>query len=219
MEPSQAATSPRRNTPFHLSVFSRRPDVGAVLHAHSPGLVAFSIARTLPDVNLIPTVRKICGELALATYAVPGSTELGENIAQKFDQGHSVVLLENHGVVIGAKDIFQAFMAFETIESSALLEINAKKLGQPRPLSAERIAATEVKNRVELPEFAGKSHGSEENAARRDLVKLTRRSYDQGLFTSTQGTYSVRLSDWVFPDHAVWQRPGLPRGGRHRPDP
>ena len=102
--------------PFHLSVFRRRPDIGAVLHAHSPGLVAFSIARKLPDVNLIPTVRKICGDIAIATYAVPGSARLGENIASQFDAGYSVVLLENHGVVIGAKDIFQAFMAFETIE-------------------------------------------------------------------------------------------------------
>lgn len=184
--------------PFHLSVFRRRPDIGAVLHAHSPGLVAFSIARKLPDVNLIPTVRKICGDLAIATYAVPGSALLGENIARKFDEGYSVVLLENHGVVIGAKDIFQAFMAFETIESSALLEINAKKIGQPRPLSGERIAATDVKNRVELPEFEPGIHSSEENAARRDLVKLIRRSYDQGLFTSTQGTYSVRLPDGSF---------------------
>jgi L-fuculose-phosphate aldolase len=189
---------PSSEYPFHLSVLSRRPDIGAVLHAHSPALVAFSIARRLPDVNLIPTVRKICGEVTMATYAVPGSTELGENIAREFDKGYSVVLLENHGVVIGAPDIFQAFMAFETIESSALLEINAQKLGRPRPLTEERIAASEVKNRVELPEFTAVRHSSEENAARRDLVRLIRRSYDQGLFTSTQGTYSVRLSDGSF---------------------
>lgn len=39
---------------------------------------------------------------------------------------------------------------------------------------------------------------SEEKALRRDLVKFVHRSYEQGLFTSTQGTYSARLSDGGF---------------------
>jgi len=42
------------------------------------------------------------------------------------------------------------------------------------------------------------THTSEENALRRDLVEFIHRSYQQGLFTSTQGTYSARLSDGGF---------------------
>ena len=94
---------PSSELPFHASVYKRRPDIRAVLHAHPPALVAFSIARKLPEVDLIPTVRKTCGELAMATYAVPGSEQLGENIAAKFDDGINIVLLENHGVCIGGK--------------------------------------------------------------------------------------------------------------------
>ncbi len=184
--------------PFHLSVFRRRPDIGAVLHAHSPGLVAFSIVRKLPDVHLIPDVLRVCGELAIAPYAVPGSKLLGENIALEFDKGFQVVLLENHGVVIGAKDIFKAFMAFETLESAAVLEINARKLGALRPLTTEIIEAANQKNTPSFEEFVPTSHSSEENAIRRDLIKIIRRSYDQSLFTSTQGTYSARLSDGSF---------------------
>jgi L-fuculose-phosphate aldolase len=184
--------------PFHRSVFERRPDIRAVLHAHSPALVAFSIARRLPDVNLIPTTRLICGEIAMAPYAVPGSSLLGENIAREFDKGFSVVVLENHGVVIGAQDIFRAFMAFETLESSALLELNARKLGALQPLTAEKIGISQKKNLSDLPEFEPEHHSSEENAARRDLVKFIHRSYAQDLFTSTQGTYSARLLDGSF---------------------
>ena len=184
--------------PFHLSVFRRRPDIGAVLHAHSPGLVAFSIVRKLPDVHMIPNILRVCGELAIAPYAVPGSQLLGENIAREFDKGYQVVLLENHGVVIGAKDIFQAFMAFETLESAAILEINARKLGALKPLTAEIIEAANQRNTPSFEEFAPVSHSSEENAVRRDLIKIIRRSYEQSLFTSTQGTYSARLSDGSF---------------------
>ncbi|MFA6735660.1 MAG: class II aldolase/adducin family protein, partial [Saccharofermentanales bacterium] len=64
--------------PFHLSVYAQRPDIGAVLHAHSPALVAFSIVRKLPNVDLIPTVSLICGKLSMAPYALPGSKELGD---------------------------------------------------------------------------------------------------------------------------------------------
>ena len=46
--------------------------------------------------------------------------------------------------------------------------------------------------------FTPDSHSSEELAARRDMVTFIRRSYRQGLFTATQGTYSVRLSDGSF---------------------
>ena len=189
---------PSSEYPFHLSVFRRRPDIKAVLHAHSPALVAFSIVRELPEINLIPNTKLICGEITMAPYALPGSTQLGENIAAEFDKGYSAVVLENHGVVIGAEDIFRAFMAFETLESCSLLHINALKLGALRPLSEAQIASSKLKNVVNLVDFTPPLHTSTENALRRDLVKFIHRSYEQGLFTSTQGTYSARLDDDAF---------------------
>jgi L-fuculose-phosphate aldolase len=189
---------PSSEYPFHLSVYRCRPDLNAVLHAHSPALVAFSIVRQLPEVNLIPTVRLICGEVVYAPYALPGSQLLGDTIAAEFARGNSVVMLENHGVVIGSSDIFKAFMAFETLESSALLQLNALKLGALRPLTPAQIEHSRLKNITNLPEFTPETHSSEENAIRRDLVKFIHRSYEQSLFTSTQGTYSARLEDGSF---------------------
>jgi L-fuculose-phosphate aldolase len=188
---------PSTEYPFHMSVYQRRPDIKAVLHAHSPALVAFSIARRLPDINLIPTARWICGDLTMAPYAIPGSQLLGQKIAAEFDKGYSVVMLENHGVVIGAKDMFAAFMAFETLETLARLHINALRVGSPKPLSSELIEAS-AKREADMPEFESSFHSSEENAMRRDLVKFIHRSYQQGLFTSTQGTYSARVDESSF---------------------
>ena len=189
---------PSSEYPFHLSVYRCRPDLNAVLHAHSPALVAFSIVRILPEINLIPTVRLICGDVVYAPYALPGSQLLGDTIAAEFAKGTSVVMLENHGVVIGSSDIFKAFMAFETLESSALLHLNALKLGALRPLTLAQIEDSRKKNITNLPEFTPETHSSEENAIRRDLVKFIHRSYEQSLFTSTQGTYSARLADGSF---------------------
>jgi L-fuculose-phosphate aldolase len=189
---------PSSEYPFHLSVFARRPDLGAVLHAHSPGLVAFSIVRRLPEVLLTPHAFQVCGKVGIAPYALPGSALLGDKIAAEFGEGHSVVMLENHGVVIGGKDIFQAFMAFETVETAAHLQINALRLGTPRPLSVELAQRTTSRSVADYPEADAFEHTSEEKALRRDLVKFIHRSYEQGLFTSTQGTYSARLSDGGF---------------------
>ena len=189
---------PSSEYPFHLSVFRQRPDLGAVLHAHSPGLVACSIVRCLPEVLLTTHTFQVCGEVAYAPYALPGSSLLGDNIAAEFRKGHSVVMLENHGVVIGAKDLFQAFMVFETLETAARLQINAHKLGKLRVLSVEEATKAAALNIAEYPEMDLGPPTSEEKALRRDLVKFVHRSYEQGLFTSTQGTYSARLSDGGF---------------------
>lgn len=186
---------PSSEWPFHQSIYRRQPEIRAVLHAHPSALVAFSIVRRLPDVRIIPNVNLVCGEIAMAPYGLPGSDELGEKIAAEFARGFSTVMLENHGVVIGSKNLFQAFMAFETLEFCARLELDALRVGQIHSLDDRHIEMSRQKNRAEMDEYVPEHHSSEERAARRDMISFIRRSYEQRLFTSTQGTYSVRLSD------------------------
>ena len=112
---------PSSELPFHASVYAQRSDIKAVLHAHPPALVSFSIARTLPNLDLLPSVRKSCSKIAMAKYAVPGSQELGENIGKEFENDVNIVILENHGVCIGAEDLLTAFQMFETLPYSANL--------------------------------------------------------------------------------------------------
>ena len=189
---------PSSEFPFHASVYKMRPDLKAVLHAHPPALVAFSIARKLPSLDLIPTVRKTCSQMSIATYAVPGSDELGANIGAEFAKGFDIVLLENHGVCIGATDMFTAFMRFETLDYSANLELYASKLGKVKELSPEDLNVTDTRHHRLMDDFIPHTRSSEELEARREMIKLIRRSYKQGLFTATHGTYSVRLSDGSF---------------------
>lgn len=186
---------PSSELPFHASIYKMRKDIHAVLHAHPPALVSFSIARKLPDLDLIPSVRKTCSKISMATYDVPGSEGLGSNIAKEFEKGVDIVMLENHGVCIGADDLFTAFKMFETLNYSAQLEIIAKSLGKPRLLPDGFFRQTETRSHLEMDDFVPHTHTAEELAARRDMIKLIRRSYKQGLFTATHGTYSVRLND------------------------
>ena len=189
---------PSSELPFHAAVYKMRPDLKAVLHAHPPALVSFSIARKCPNLDLLPSVRKMCSDVKIAVYAVPGSGELGENIGKCFDENCDIVLLENHGVCIGAPDMYTAFQRFETLEYAANLEILAKRIGTPTPLDEKAYKVAQTTNHLKLDDFIPKSHSVEELAARRDMITLIKRSYRQGLFTAHHGTYSVRLSDGSF---------------------
>ena len=194
----EGAHKPSSELPFHLSVYKMRPDLSAVLHAHPPALVAFSVVRKTPNLDLLPTVRRICRDVQIATYDVPGSEALAEQIGKVFERGCDIAILENHGVCVGAPDMFTAFQRFETLNYPAQLEILANKLGGIHALPENAYLSGESNFHSRMDDFIPNSHSSEELAARRDMITLIHRSYTMGLFTATHGTYSVRLSDGSF---------------------
>ena len=189
---------PSVELPFHASIYKKRSDIRAVLHAHPPKLVAFSVIRRLPELNLTSNSRRTCGSITIAPYAVPGSAELGEKISAEFVKGYNIVVLENHGLVIGSDNLFDCFMKFETLEATAKLQINASKLGKLKMFEESKLNLASIRDHMTMDDLIISRHSSEECAARRDMVTLIKRSYKQGLFGSTRGTYSVRLSDDSF---------------------
>lgn len=190
--------APSSELPFHRSVYKLRPDLNAVLHAHPPALVAFSVVRRLPELNLTPTVRHMCKNIKMAAYAIPGSQALSAEVGKVFEQGCNIALLENHGVCVGAADMLTAFQQFETLNYAAELEALATRRGEIRPLSENACQMSKTNVCSELRNVSPQPCSSEELAARRDLIALIRRSYRMGLFTAAQGTYSTRLSDGSF---------------------
>lgn len=184
---------PSSEYPFHQNIYKARPDLKAVLHAHPPALVAFSIVRKMPNTSLIPNVKFSCGEIGLAKYGLPGSSDLGEKIAEEFKKGFNTVVLENHGVVVGSTSLFEAFKAFETLDFCARLEIDANKIGTPISLTEDQLEWYKSRQHIEMNEFVENKVTSVEKNARREMCNLIKRAYNQQLFTSTQGTFSQRL--------------------------
>ncbi len=187
---------PSCELPFHRSIYRNRPDIKAIVHAHPPALVSFSMVRKIPQTNLLPEVNFVCGPIQMAEYGLPGSADLGNKIATAFKSGVNIVMLENHGVVVAGEDIFRAFMVFENLEFCAQMEINARQIGQPLSLKAAEIekAIQFQKEAVAvLPEFVPRTHSSEERQARKEICTFLRRAYDQKLIAGTQGNFSIRL--------------------------
>ncbi len=183
---------------FHQAIYAACGNTRAILHAHSPALVTFSVMNQVPTINLIPNTRLVCGSVGLAPYARIGSPELGENLAAEFLKGHSAVLLENHGVCVAADTIGQAYMIFETLEYAARSELLARRIGQPKVLTDHQIDLARTEAHIRLSEFKPRQHSSEELALRRDMTRMIHRALEQQLFTSSQGTISTRLSDGSF---------------------
>jgi L-fuculose-phosphate aldolase len=183
---------PSSEYPFHQMIYAKRPDVRAIVHAHSPALVSFSIARKLPDTRIIPQAHHVCGQVGYAPYALPGSWQLGENIADTFARGFDVVLLENHGVVTAGPDLLTAFQRLETLDFCARTQIQAHSLGPVHSLTDGQIARFEAYLPA-LPTFRPQYHGSQERALRQQICPIVHRAYEQRLMTSTEGTVSARL--------------------------
>ena len=190
---------PSSESPFHLSIYAARPDIQAIVHAHPGALVSFSICGRVPDTRLFPEAWNVCGRVAFAPYALPGSEALGENIATQFASAAqpNCVILENHGVVVGGHDLATAFRRFETLEFTADTLINASHLGPIHYLSDEQLALAEMPRNL-LPERAPVPATSRGKELRKELRDFVHRAYEHGLMASTWGSFSARVNDDTF---------------------
>lgn len=181
---------PSTEYPFHLAVLRSRPDLHAVLHAHPAALVAYSLERKLPKMDVMPGVSALCGKIAIAKYALPGSQKLGALIAEKFAAGCDTVLLENHGVVLGAESLERAFMMFEALDFAGRTGIAASMLKKDaKKLTEKELAVKNVKYDYK------DSLAHDELEIRDEMINMCHRSYEHKLFTSASGAFAQRTEN------------------------
>jgi L-fuculose-phosphate aldolase len=183
---------PSSEYPFHRAIYEQRPDLKAIVHAHPPSLVSFSILRQTPNTHIIPQANRVCGPVGFAPYALPGSEHLGENIAKTFGEGYNIVILENHGMVAGGESLLSAFQRLETLDFCARTLIRAQSLGEIHTLSEAELNFFNHRHHV-LPEFTLATHSSRERELRQKLVDIVRRAVSRYLMISTEGVASARL--------------------------
>lgn len=186
---------PSSEYPFHKAIFKARPDIKAIVHAHPPALVSFSIVHKIPDVNVIPQAKSVCGPVGYAKYELPGSEMLGELIAEEFKKGCNCVIMENHGTVVGGSDLSEAFQRFETLEFGARTIINGKTIGEVKALSDAQIDVFDAQIPQFIPEMTYVEHAADENVKREEIVRIVKRACEHGLMISSYGTVSMRLKE------------------------
>jgi L-fuculose-phosphate aldolase len=123
---------------MHMTIYRMRPDVGAVVHAHPPTATGFAACGLALDQALISEVLLSLGEVPLARYATPGTSELSEAL-EPYIPDHDAVLMANHGVVTYGADLMQAYLNMETVEHFAKIALVVKQLGCEHPLAADQV--------------------------------------------------------------------------------
>ena len=200
--PWQGTFPPSSEWPFHTAIFEKRSDVGAVLHAHSHTLVAFSVANLLPNSYSLSQTAHLCGTVALAPYAIPGTDALADSIVSQI-QWSDCVIMENHGIVVVAPTMPQAYHKFEALEFCARAELGAVTLGGRKLVLTKHDIEAQKQSQLWPLDLSASlllrpPVTPVECDLRAALVKYIRRSYDQGLIHATSGAMSARLSPTQF---------------------
>jgi L-fuculose-phosphate aldolase len=183
--------------PFHQAIYTVRPDLGAIVHAHPVALVAFSIVGKVPDTRLFHQASHVCGPGGFAPYALPGSAALGDEIAAVFQRNFNCVILENHGVAVGGAHMREAFHRFEMFEFTAKTIIKASQLGNVHYLDDAQLKLSQ-EALSPFEHFDPYPADSREKEARRQLADFIRRGYQQRLLVSKAGSFSARLGEDSF---------------------
>ena len=137
--PSEGPHTPSSELAIHVRILAARPDVGAIVHSHSPIATAFAAARRpIPAVHyvLASLIAPGRSELRVAPYATFGTDELARNVVATLGDDHAV-LLANHGAVAVAGSLRAALGRAERVEELAMLAWRAEQLGGPALLSAD----------------------------------------------------------------------------------
>ncbi len=132
---------PTSEISMHLSIYERRPDISAIVHAHPPYTVALSMVDFRLDYPFLPEAIPL--KIGIAPYSTPGTREVPESILSILPQCR-VIILERHGAVALGKDLFEAFDLMDNLEHIAQICWTARCLGPITPLSLSQLRKVKV---------------------------------------------------------------------------
>lgn len=136
--------NPSGETSMHLEIYRRRPDVQAVVHAHPPMASVFAVSDQPLNVRLIAESYAIIGEPAIACYALTGTKDLADAVADALSDAGSCVLLRNHGVLTAGQTLLEAFDRMEVLENTAKINIFAHLMGGAQELNEAQCDALDA---------------------------------------------------------------------------
>ena len=128
---------------MHLAVYRACPEARAVVHAHPPTAVAWSLAR--PDLAFLPSealpeVILAAGAIPFVPYARPGTAAMGEVLAP-FLPEHRLLILSRHGALAWGESLEEAYNGIERLEHACQILAAAERLGGAAALPAAEVEA------------------------------------------------------------------------------
>jgi ribulose-5-phosphate 4-epimerase/fuculose-1-phosphate aldolase len=147
----RSGLEPPREVFIHTWLYRTRPDVQAVVHAHPPTVVLFTVC----DKELMPIYGGYDpSSLRLLTDGIPvyprsvtvTNDKLGEEFAATMTG--RACLMRGHGVTTCGGSIEEATLTAIKLNNLAEMNYRAHLLGNPRPISDEDLASFKKSKRV-----------------------------------------------------------------------
>jgi len=162
---------------IHRDILAARPELGAVVHAHSPYATTLAChGRGIPAFHYMVAVAG-GDSIRCAPYATFGTQGLSDDALAALG-GRKACLLANHGMIACGADLAQALKIALEVETLAGQYWRALQLGEPQILSAgemERVLEKFRSYGVQPgPRRSGQDRGG--SASRRSVAPSRRRS-------------------------------------------
>ena len=133
--------SPPGEVGLHVTVYARRADARAVVHAHPPAATALACAgsKLLERPFMAEAVVSLGPSVPTVPFAPPGREACAA--LAPFLAEHDAVLMANHGVLAFGSDVEQAYLRVELVEHLARIALDAERVGGVKPLPESAIPA------------------------------------------------------------------------------
>jgi L-fuculose-phosphate aldolase len=130
---------PSSETAIHAAVLSKKKDVGAIIHSHSPYATAVSCLHQAIPAFVEDFAQIIGGEVRCTQYVPAGqhkriAEEVGNTIGEE-----NALLLANHGVICCGRDLDEALTANQILEKAALMMLAAGGSDKVIPIPQEYV--------------------------------------------------------------------------------
>ena len=110
-------------TEMHRLIYKKRADCKSVMHSHPTFCCLYSASNESIDTTLIAESWYLLDRVVKIPYALMGTKELAERVAEYAEKGGNAFLLENHGALCIGKSPLNAFDRLECLEQAAKLTV------------------------------------------------------------------------------------------------
>lgn len=128
---------------MHADVYQQKPEVGAIVHCHSPYATILACAgKSIPPLHYMIAAVGTEG-IPLAEYARFGTSELSKASLHALENARAC-LLANHGQLATGHDLESALALSELVEEHAHWYWGTLAIGGPKLLDQRQMKAVEV---------------------------------------------------------------------------
>lgn len=136
------ALKPSMESEMHLSIYRKKADIKAIVHAHPVFASSYTATKSDIDTTLTAEAAAILGKPVRVPYALMGTTDLARIVSENIEKSR-VLLLENHGILTAGSNLLQAFDLIEVLENAARMTLIVAIAGKKSPLTKSRLTEIE----------------------------------------------------------------------------